>query len=522
MLKTLRNIVVVSLSTVGSRILGLARDILIFAGLGIGIWNDAFILALTLPNLFRRLLGEGALAAAVAPVFSDVLRRSGTIGAFAFLNQVLLRLLLVLSILTLGGVLLLGFSAHYNLFSGRWLIGAKLSMVLLPYLIFICLAAIISAGLNILGRFAAAASVSILLNISIISTLVIAMWLGKEPSQTVYLLCGGVLFGGFLQLMAPAIDLARQGWRPRPTNRASKEIHELWQLFVPGLMGAAIIHVNTLVSRLLAYSLDESAVSMLYLSSRLMELPLGIFTVSVATVFFPLMVSAVSNQDDTVFANALTQSMRLVVSISFPAGIGLVVLGEPILYLLFRWGAFSTQDVAQTFPLVVIYGLGLPFYSIATVATRGLHACKDMKSPVRIAGFCLLTNLTSGLVLMQFFGASGLAFGNVLAAAVQSVALWRVLSRSRSELAEMPLRGSFFKIVCAGLVMGVFCMLGHSIVLSFDLADKLCAAITVCIFVPTGVVLYFGTLYLLKFEELDMLKDRVQQFISKRKGLEQS
>ena len=519
MLKTLRNIVVVSVSTVGSRILGLVRDILIFAGLGTGVWSDAFILALTLPNLFRRLLGEGALASAVAPVFSDVLQRSGRTEAFSFLNQVLLRLLLVLSVLTLSGILFLGLLARNNLLSERWSLGAELAMVLLPYMIFICLAAIISAGLNLIGRFAAAASISMLLNISIISTLIVAMWLGEEPSQTVYWLCGGVLFGGFLQLAVPAFDLMLQGWRPVSTTQASAEIRELWQLFVPGLMGAAIVHVNTLVSRLLAYSLDESAVSMLYLASRLMELPLGIFTVSVATVFFPLMVRAISDQDDLTFAKTFTQSMRLVVGISLPAGIGLVVLGEPILYLLFRWGAFSAQDVAQTFPLVVVYGLGLPFYSVATIATRGLHACKDMKSPVRVAGFCLLLNLISGLVLMQFYGATGLAFGNVLSAAVQSVCLWRVLSTNRSELSEINLRNSFLKITFASLIMGAFCMFGHSAILGLNLADKLYATVTVCVIVPAGVVLYLGMLYLLKFEELNMLKEYARRFISKRKSV---
>ena len=248
-----------------------------------------------------------------------------------------------------------------------------------------------------------------LLNLAMIGALAAGMWLNEGQAQIVYWLCGGVLVGGLLQLLLPAWDLARL------EQRASTEMRELWRLFLPGLMGAAILQVNILVSRLLAYSLDESAVSVLYLASRLMELPLGIFTVAVATVFFPLLARSVSEDDDHGFASALTQGMRLVVGISLPAGVGLFILGQPILELLFRWGAFSPQNVTQTIPLIAIYGVGLPFYSAATFATRGLHACKDMKTPVRVAGLCLFVNLISGLVLMQFYGACGLAVGNVLA-----------------------------------------------------------------------------------------------------------
>lgn len=518
MLKNLKNIVVVSLSTIGSRVLGLVRDILIFMALGASAWNDAFILAFTLPNLFRRLLGEGALTSAVVPVFSDVLRRSGRAEAFAFFNQVLLRLLLLLVLIVAAGMTLFGSLAHFNLLPARWALSAELAVVLLPYTIFICLAAIVSSGLNLLERFAIAASTPMLLNVAMIVALVAGLSMSADQAQLVYWLCGGVLFGGLLQLLLPVWDLARQGWRPRRESRSMPELSTLWQLFLPGLMGAAILQVNILVSRLLAYSLDESAVSVLYLASRLMELPLGVFTVAVATVFFPLLARAVSDRDDTSFANALTQGMRLVVGISLPAGVGLLVLGEPILELLFRWGAFQAQDVMQTLPLVAIYGLGLPFYSAATFATRGLHACKDMKTPVRVAGLCLMVNLFSGLLLMQFLGVRGLALSNVLAAGVQSIFLWRALSKHRSEVGFLHLRGAFAKVLCAGVAMGLFCGLGHAFVLSFELADKLNAAVIVGVFVPAGAAFYFGLLYLLKFEELNVLAAMLRRFMPKRTG----
>ncbi|MEC8219854.1 MAG: murein biosynthesis integral membrane protein MurJ, partial [Verrucomicrobiota bacterium] len=415
----------------GSRLLGLLRDILIFAALGASLWNSAFILAFTLPNLFRRLLGEGALSSAIVPVFSDVLEREGQSGAFRFFNQVLARLLLALVIIISLGMLLMAWAAGGDFLPKRWSMGAGLAVWLMPYMLLICLAAIISVGLNLVGRFAVAASTPILLNLAMIGALVAGFCLDSDAARLVYWLCGGVLFGGLLQLLLPAIDLMRQGWRPRLESEGGAALTELWQLFLPGLMGAAILQINILISRLLAYSLDESAVSVLYLASRLMELPLGVFTIAVATVFFPLLAKALSNHDEMAFSAAFLKGLRLVVGISLPAGIGLFVLGEPIIKLLFFWGAFEQADVLATVPLLAIYGLGLPFYSAATFATRGLHASKDMRTPVRVAAYCLLINLFFGLLLMQFWAAAGLAAANVLAALAQSWLLWRTLSSRR-------------------------------------------------------------------------------------------
>ena len=516
MLQNFKNIAVVSLSTVGSRLLGLLRDILIFAALGASLWNSAFILAFTLPNLFRRLLGEGALSSAIVPVFSDVLEREGRSGAFRFLNQVIVRLLLALVAIICLGMLFMAWAAGSNFLPDRWAVGAGLAVWLLPYMVFICLAAIISAGLNLVGRFAVAASTPILLNLAMIGALAVGLCLDSDAARLVYLLCGGVLFGGLLQLVLPAIDLMRQGWRPRLELESGAALIELWQLFLPGLMGAAILQMNILISRLLAYSLDESAVSVLYLSSRLMELPLGVFTIAVATVFFPLLAKAYSNRDETAFSVAFLKGLRIIVGITLPAGIGLFVLGEPIVELLFLWGAFEQADVLATVPLLAIYGLGLPFYSAATFVTRGLHASKDMRTPVRVAAYCMLINLFFGLLLMQFWAAAGLAAANVLAALAQSWLLWQTLSSKRPVISCRALRPTLSKLLLAGVSMGLFCAFACSCMASFELSDKLSAALCLIVCVPGGVIVYFTLLYLLRFEELATLKAMLHSYMPKR------
>lgn len=518
MLQNLKNIAVVSMSTVGSRLLGLLRDVLVFAALGTSLWNSAFIMAFTLPNLFRRLLGEGALTSALVPVFSDVMEREGRAGAFRFFNQVLVRLLIALLIIITLGMGLLAWAAQAEWLSGRWALGAGLAVWLLPYMLFICLAAILSAGLNIVGRFAVAAATPILLNLAMIGALAAGLWLDAEAARLVLWLCGGVLVGGFLQLLLPAIDLMRQGWRPRLEPRGGTALAELWRLFLPGLMGAAILQVNILVSRLLAYSLDESAVSVLYLASRLMELPLGVFTIAVATVFFPLMAKKLSLQDESGFSQAFLKGLRLVACISLPAGIGLFVLGEPIIKCLFLWGAFDQTDVAATVPLLAIYGIGLPFYSAATFATRGLHASKDMRTPLRVAGYCLLINLFAGLGLMQIWGAAGLAAGNVLAAIAQSWLLWSKLADGREALSLRALAPALAKLGLAGLGMGLACAAVWPWLAGFGLGAKLDASLAVALCVPGGVCVYFALLYLLRFEELEALKGLLHRFLQGSKG----
>ncbi len=512
MSKSFKSIAVVSLSTGGSRVLGFVRDVLVFAALGASAWNSAFILAFTLPNLFRRLLGEGAMTSAMVPVFSEVLQRDGKPGAFRFFSQVFFRLLIGLVALTLLVILLIGGCVKSGLLSPEWALAGELSVLLFPYVLFICLAAIVTAGLNVLGRFAAAACTPMLLNVSLICSLGIGMLLGKDASELVICLCGGYLFGGILQLFVPGVDLARQGWKPRLEKGNTADLAELWRLLLPGLVGAAILQVNIMISRVLAHSIDGEAVSILYLGSRLMEFPLGIFTMAVVTVFFPLLARAVAAHDETAFANALTSGMRLVLGISFPAGIGLIVLGQPIVEIT-RFGHFSEASALNTAPLVAIYGFGLPFYSAATFATRGLHAGKAMRVTVWVSGLCLLVNLICGLVLMQFWGARGLAVANVIAAIVQTCLLWRALSSARVEVSLRRMLPAFGKITVAGLAMGLMCFGGLALIEGFGLGLKHHAILSVAILVPGGVFVYFGLLYLMKFEELNVLGDMLRRIL---------
>lgn len=512
-----KQIGVVSLFTVASRILGLLRDIFVFAALGAGIWNSAFILAFTLPNLFRRLLGEGALTSALVPVFIGVLESEGRQSAFSFFNQLVFRLCLILVGTVGAGMALLFLLGQSGFLPARWDLGAELAIVLLPYMIFICLAAMLSAGLQCLGRFATAAATPVLLNLCMIAALGLGLASGATERGTVHLLCGGVLMGGLLQMLLPGADFLRQGWRPQFVRGASASLSRLWELFLPGLMGAAILQINILVSRLLAFSLDASSVSFLYLASRLMELPLGVFTIAVVTVYFPLLSRLSAEANPGGFRRSFSEGLRLILAITVPAGVGLAVLGEPILKL-FQWGAFAADDVGATLPLLIIYGCGLPFYSVATFATRGLHANQDMVTPVRIAGLCLLSNAVLGVILMQFLGAVGLALGNVLSALFQAILLWRSVRKRDPELSLGSMMRASGKIVAAAAVMGLACRGLSDWVGGIFPAGQAWNLLALGLLVPGGATVYFLTLWLVRFEDMATLNRLLRERLNPARG----
>lgn len=509
MARVFRQISSVALATVFSRVLGLLRDILIFAVLGTGAVNSAFVLAFTLPNLFRRLLGEGALTSAFIPVLSGTIEEQGRERGFALLNRLFTRLIIILTVLSAGVVGTLLVVRATGILEGRWALGADLSVLLFPYVIFICLAAVLAAVLNVLGRFFVPAFTPVLLNLAMIAGLGAGFFLGGEnPMGRVWWLCAGVMLGGFMQLAAPWRELRKENWRGRWDRTRNAETAEVWRLFLPGVVGAAIFQGNIVVSRFLAFGLNETAAGILYLANRLVELPLGVFAISITTVFFPALTKDAARGEPSAFFRTYDQGLRLIFAITLPAAIGLAVLAEPILRALFEWGLFASADVERTVWPLRIFALGLPLYAWSTLATRGLHSWKEMKLPVRIGAVNAVLNLAFSLILLGPLGEVGLALANVLAALAFAALLERGVrkrespGRSRRELwregAKMLLAAAVMGGVAAGLAT-VIPRLG-------DLSPKVTAAFIVGIGVPLGVVTYGGLLVLMRATELEAFR----------------
>lgn len=501
MSKSLERIGLVSAATVLSRVLGLARDILTFAVFGTSALNSAFLFAFTLPNLFRRLLGEGALTAALVPTMTEEMEENGAPGGFALLSKVFSWLLIVTTLLVGLSIGLFLLVPSIPWLPPRWYISADLAIYLFPYLIFVCLAAILGAALNVLQRFAMAALSAVWLNLAIIIFLGgLGLWLAETLEERMLYLCAGVLVGGFLQMAVPFIVLLRQGWKPQVDLRPSPRLRELTVLMVPGLAGAAIFQVNVVVSRSLAFGLDEAAVSILYLANRLMEFPLGIFTIAVATVIFPLLARHAARKDYESYAVAYRKGLLLIFLITLPAAAGIFLMSRPIVSLLFQWGAFDEKDTVLTVPVVGIFALTLPLYSLATYATRGFHSVKNTSTPVRIAGWGFVLNLILSLVLMRPLGMIGLALANLGSIIFQSVVLQWSFARRRSGLRLSLLLPDLAKVVLATGGMVGFLMVMDGRVQMWMGAGKLGDAGALFLVIPLAVGIYFSLIWALGVE----------------------
>lgn len=503
MVKFLENISIVAIATVLSRVLGLLRDILLFAFLGTGSINSAFIFAFTLPNLFRRLLGEGALTSALVPILSGEMEKGRESSGFQLLNRVLSRTFLALLGLVAAGSLVLWSIFGIPDLEERWYMGAGFGILLLPYMIFVCLAAVIGAGLNVLNRFAVVALSPVWLNLSIILALVISGgWAGHSNIELVGYLCVGVLAGGLMQVVIPGLVLRKQGWKPRFSLAGSARLEELWALLLPGLAGAAIIQVNIAVSRLLALWLDETAVSVLYLANRLIELPLGVFAIAVTTVVFPSLSRHASAGREEEFAETFRKGKRLILAITIPAAIGLILLGRPILELFFAWGAYGREDVVSTYSILGVYACGLPFYALATYNTRAFHALKNTRTPMRLALLNFVLNIGFSLGLMREMGMTGLALANVLAIIVHSLLLRGLLTIPGSPPKTRFIRRPLLKIMFAATGMGGVTWVlwkGTGFLLN---SPKMSGLAAVFVLVPLAVVIYLALLRLVRFEEV--------------------
>lgn len=529
MSKSLKNIGIVATATVVSRVLGLVREIFIAAVFGAGALNSAFVSAFTLPNLFRRLLGEGALTAAFVPTMTQELEQRQRAAAFALVSKVTSWLLVVTVAVVVvamlaganAGALLhtLGDHGPEEAAAGRFLLAADLAVILFPYMVFVCLAAAFSAACQVLGRFSEPALSPVWLNLAILGALGLGGWWAWGDGARMHLLCAGVLVGGFFQMAVPAAVLWREGWRPAFDLRVDGRVREISRLMGPTVIGSAIYLVNMAVSRLLGLSLNDEANTVLNLATRVMELPVGVFTVAIATVVFPLIARHAAKADWGRLGEDYHKGLRLVLIINVPAAIGLALLSEPVTRLLFQRGEFTAGDTALMTPVLAVYALGLPFLSFTTVALRGFYALKDTATPVRAAGLSFAVNLVLSLVLMRWLSTVGLALAGNLAVLVQAWYLQRRLAGRLPGLGFGPLVPNLGKIIVAGALMGVVVWGGMRLAAGLAWSRLAVDLVVIGGLIPLAMAVYGALLWLMRIEgreELSLILGRLRGTVARK------
>ena len=310
----------------------------------------------------------------------------------------------------------------------------------------------------------------------------------------------------------------RSGWRLKADWGPSEELSNVWSLLIPGLLSASILQINILITRVFANTVNDSAASILYLASRLMELPLGVFAIAIATVLFPELTRAQSSKDSHRFAHTFIQGMRWISVITIPSVVGLVIFRSEIVETLFKFGVFDDTSVRLTAPIVGIFALSIPAYAWISFLTRALHAQKRMKTTLWVSGITLVCNGLLCFVGMRIGGIAGLTIGNVVASWIQVACLFGVIKIPdlKSALGASPILNEFSKMAFASALMAGFCWGIQTFVGNVLEAGKLASASVVVFGIPMAVAVYFGGLILLKQSDtvtaLSKLRDKLKTF----------
>ena len=453
----LRSFLTVSTGTLASRLLGFARDSLIAALLGTGVVADAFLVAFQLVNVVRRLLSEGALNAALIPAWLRLRDSEGERSAAAFAGRVLgtISAALLAASIVIGllmplilRVLAPGFVGHDDALA----LAIKNARLMLPYLAFAGPVTVLMGLLNARGRFALTAFSPLLFNIALIAAIVALLLWHADAGLAAEALAATVGIAGLLQLL---MLLSRHSARLATPLRVAtdKEMRNFFAKAIPGMIASSSPQWLMVAGAIIA-STAPSAVSWLYFANRLIELPLGIVGVAMGTVLVPELTRTIGIGDRSAMAHAQSRALELAAGLALPATLGLIVLAEPIVRLLFEHGAFAASDTLATAQALMWLALGLPAHVLIKALSPAFYARSDTMTPLRATANGLVVAVVLAVLLNHFFGASGIAAGIACGAWSSALSLIRRGALDFGFSIDGAARRRLPRIVLASLAMG--------------------------------------------------------------------
>ena len=452
-----------SAATMASRVLGLVRDQLFAALVGANRFSDAFVVAFRIPNLLRDLFAEGALSSAFVPTFAEVHLNRGREAAWRLANAVVGLVLLLVGGLTILGIafapqIVAGLAPGFGVEEAR--LTAQLARVMMPFLLLVSLAAVAMGMLNAQSRFAAPALAPALFNVGSIAVGLGLWWSGQGPRSAVIGWSLGTLLGGLLQLLAQLPTLWRLGYRPWPRVRREDlldpGIRRIGRLMATAVVGLSATQVNILVNTIFA-SHEEGANSWLQYAFRLMQLPLGVFGVAIATVSGAGVAQRAAARDMAGVRETLGSAMRLVAFFNVPSAVGLAILAGPIISLIYEHGRFGAGDTAGTSAALVLYAMGLYAYSGVKVFAPAFYALDEVRVPVAGSILAMAANVALNLVLYPVLGYRGVALGTSLAAWANFAVLAIAWRRRHGGLGGGGVYRQLGRVLAASSVLAVVC-----------------------------------------------------------------
>ena len=442
-----------------SRILGFIRDMLFARIFGIDSGTDAFFVAFKIPNFLRRLFAEGAFAQAFVPVLSDYKEQGSKQALKLFIDKTAGSLAIILFIVTVIGViaapvLITIFAPGFSGEGKQHELAVQMLRITFPYLFFISSVAFAGGILNSHGKFAIPAFTPVFLNICMISA---AIWLSPLMENPIVALAWGVFVAGIVQLLFQFPALYKLGLLPKPTlGFKDAGVKRILKLMAPAIFGVSITQINLLLDTLIASFLAAGSVSWLYYSDRLVEFPLGLFGIALATVILPSLSKSHSSENPSEFSQSLDWALRLVLLIGIPASIGLLILAEPMLSTLFQYEAFNAEDVHFAGKSLMAYSVGLLGFILVKVLVPGFTSRKDMKTPVRFGIYAMVANMAMNIAFVFPLAHAGLALATSLGAFFNATLLLTKLLKDKVYKPGKNWFNFIVKIIFANEIMALF------------------------------------------------------------------
>ncbi len=455
--RLLRSTFAVAAPTLLSRVFGFIRDVIQAFYLGTSRSGDAFTIAYVIPNLLRRLTGEGAMTAAFVPVFTEIKKEKPRQELWRFANLFFFDLTLIMALLTVLGivfspVLVKAIAFGFKGIEGKWELTTLLTRFMFPYIFLISLAALAMAILNSFHKFFVPALTPVLFNLSII---IVALLFARKAEEPAYVFAGGVVLGGVFQLAFQLPFLWRKGMRFRfGLSFTHPAVRKVGKLMIPGIFGVGISQINFALSRMIASFLEEGSVASLYFASRVQELTLGLFSIALSIALLPTFSELAAQRDIPGMKRTLVFSHRLVFFITFPAMAGLLVLNRPIIQVLFQRGVFDVQSTAMSASCLFFFAFSLPFISGVKILAPAFYSLKDTKTPVIVAFFVMLSYISMSLVLMHPLRVGGVALALSLASVITFFLLFGLLEKKIGKIEKKIMLASAAKSAAAAVGMG--------------------------------------------------------------------
>ncbi|MCF3639199.1 murein biosynthesis integral membrane protein MurJ [Rhizobium sp. TRM95111] len=506
-------------ATLGSRVLGFARETLMAAALGTGPMADAFYAAFRFPNLFRRLFAEGAFNAAFVPLFAKEIEANGPDGAKRFSEEVFGVLFTVLLLITIVMELSMPLIVAWIIAPGfvgdaeKFDITVELAIVMFPYLMCMSLTAMLSGMLNSLHHYFAAAVAPVFLNVVLIGALGYALHAGASPLDTAWYLSWGVLAAGLLQMAVLYAGVRHAGMkigfrRPRMTPNVKRL---LW-LALPAAVTGGITQINQLIGQMIA-STKDGAISALQYADRVYQLPLGVVGIAVGVVLLPELARALKGGHEREAGNLQNRSLEFVLFLTLPSAGALWVISDEIVRVLYERGAFGTETTAVVAGTLAIYGLGLPGFVMIKALNPGFFAREDTKTPMRITLLSVVVNCILAVSLFPLFHERGIATAEAVSGWLTAIFLFATLVRRGHWPLEKALAWRVARLVTATIIMAV--SLHYA---SGALADRLAptsplldqvSALAALVVLAMGI--YFGVAFLIGGADLGMIRRNIRR-----------